>query len=517
MAHDAVDTSIGFLLDAFDRHHDRIAIRHQADEWTYGTLRDRIYRMARALRAHGLDRGDVVALWTGNVSETYVLRYAAGVLGCCTVVLYDQLPVDQVAEMLRTAGAAALVLPADDGTDRAADLAEHLPKLLMLALGPHPAGLPDLAAAAAVESADPLPIEARPEDTAALRLTGGSTGAPKWIPFAHRTPGYFAPAALTAWHDQVQLLCTPIGHLAGTLSEVLLAAGGRVVLHREFDAGRVLAAIEAERVTFLWLAANLLPALVEHPAVGSTDTSSLRSIMLGGWASSVRHVARALEFFGPIIGQGYGANEVGQITILSAKEHLRPELLSTVGRPVPGVEVSIRDAAGEPVPAGVTGEIWVRGPNLMTGYYQGPEQTEQVMRDGGWFVTGDLGFLSEEGYLSVVGRSKEVITGALGGHIYPEAVENLLLAREDVQDAMVTAVHDGAGDLVCAAVVPAPGKTVSASVITEWVRQQRGDAYAPDVVLVLPELPTTGSAKPDRAALRDLVRAHREPAGQPRS
>jgi fatty-acyl-CoA synthase len=186
---------------------------------------------------------------------------------------------------------------------------------------------------------------------------------------------------------------------------VVLAAGGVVVLHERFDAGEVLAAIENQRVTFIWLLPSLLHQLLDHPALESTDTSSLRSLVLGGWASTPYRVAQAIERFGPIVAQGYGANEIGQVTWLTSEENLRPELLTTVGRPVPGVEVSIRDSSGERVDTGVTGEIWVRGPDLMTGYYQQPEETAAVLRDG-WFRSGDLGFLDAEGYLSVVGRSR---------------------------------------------------------------------------------------------------------------
>jgi fatty-acyl-CoA synthase len=180
-----------------------------------------------------------------------------------------------------------------------------------------------------------------------------------------------------------------------------LVAGGVLVLHERFDAGEVLAAIENQRVTFLWLLPSLLHQLLDHPAPESTDTSSLRLLALGGWASTPHRVVQAIERFGPILGQGYGANEIGPVTWLTPEEHQRPELLTTVGRPVPGVEVSIRDCRGERVDTGVVGEIWARGPDLMTGYYQQPEETAKVLRDG-WFRSGDLGFLGVEGYLSLV-------------------------------------------------------------------------------------------------------------------
>ena len=510
MAHDqdTADTSIGVLLAAFERNRDRFAIRHAHGDWTYGDLLDRIYRMARALRAQGLRRGDVVALLTGNRPETLVLRHAANALGCCVTVLYDDLATSLLADMLRTADATALVFDADRYADQAPAVLAEVPGVAAFAVG-DAAGAVNIASAAAAEPGEPIRVEARPDDLASVQFSGGSTGTPKGIPRDSRVPGYFAPAALRGWRDAVQLLCTPVGHLGGTLAGVVLAAGGLVVLHERFDAGEVLAAIERERVTFLWLPPRLLHRLLDHPALASTDTSSLRSIILGGSASTPHRVAEAIERFGPIIAQGYGTREATQITVLTAEEHRRPELLTTVGRPVSSIEVVIRDAAGKPTDG--TGEIWVRGPGVMAGYHRQPELTAEVLRDG-WFNTGDLGHLDDEGYLTIVGRSKDVILAA-GGHVYPSAIEDVLLRHPDIADAIVFGVTAGNRDeQVHAAVVPAPGAVLSADDVVRWVSQERGAAYAPEVVTFLDKLPETGSHKPDRRALRQLLSARDEPS-----
>lgn len=495
-------TSVAFVLAAFARHRERVAVRHSQGEWTYAELLDRIHRMARVLRARGLGRGDVVALLTGNRADTFVLRCAANALGCCVSVLYDGLASVTLADILRRTGASALVF-ADRHADQAREVLAEVPGVSALSLGDSGWGV-DLSALAAAESAEPVRVEARPDDLASIRFTGGSTGVPKGIPHDFRVPRYLAAPWLEAWRDATQLLCTPVGHLGGTLAEVVLAAGGTVVLHEEFDAGEVLAAIERERVTFVWLLPSLLHQLLDHPALRTTDTSSLRALTLGGWASTPHRVAQAMERFGPIVAQGYGANEVGQVTWLNADEHLRPELRTTVGRPVPGVEVTIRDAGGEPVGTGVTGEIWVRGPGLMTGYYQDPEETAKVLRDG-WFRSGDLGFLDAEGYLSIVGRNKDVVI-VPGGHVHPSDIENVLLAHPDVQAALVFGVTEGDNDeRLCAAVVPIPTGDLSEDDVVRWVREKRGALYQPATVLLLDELPKTGSHKPDRAALRRMV------------
>ncbi|MBV9030403.1 MAG: AMP-binding protein [Pseudonocardiales bacterium] len=417
-------------------------------------------------------------------------------------MLYDGLAASTLADIMRRTNVSALAFAPDRYTDQALAVLDEVPGVTALTLGESHYGV-NISTLAEAEPVEPVRIEARTEDLASIRFTGGSTGTPKGIPHDFHVPRYFSTAALTAG-DTTQLLCTPIGHFGGTLAETVLAAGGVVVLHERFDAGEVLAAIENQRVTFIWLLPSLLHRLLDHPALKSTDTSSLQLLALGGWASTPYRVAQAVERFGPIVAQGYGTNEAGQITWLTAEEHLRPELLTTVGRPVSGVEVTIRDPGGELVDTGVIGEIWVRGPDLMTGYYKQPEETAKVLRDGG-FHSGDLGFLDVDGYLSLVGRSKDVIIIA-GGHSYPSDIENVLLRHPCIQAAVVFGVTEADNDeRLCAAVVPTPTGHLSENDVARWVREQRGGLYQPDVVLMLDELPTTCSHKPDRAALRRMA------------
>jgi fatty-acyl-CoA synthase len=496
-------TSISAILAAFARHHDRVAITHARGEWTFQDLLDRIYRTARALSAQGLGPSDVVALLTGNRPETMVLRYAANALGCTTTILFDDLANSLLAQMLRTTDATALVFFPDRYAAQADAAASAVPGTMLLALGEH-CGATNLAALAEHESAAPVPLGARPDQLASIRLTGGSTGVPKGVPRNFRAPGYLSAEALAGWRDATQLLCTPVGHLGGTMAEMVLAGGGRVVLHEQFDAGQVLATIERERITHLWLQPNRLLQLLDHPALDTTDTSSLRSFTYGGWSSTPDRISRAVKRFGPILVQGYGTLEVGQITWLTAEDHLRPELLATVGRVVPGVQVSIRDPDGEPLKAGGTGEIWVRGPYVMSGYYKQPEKTAEVLTDG-WFHTGDLGSLDEDGYLRILGRTRDVIVAA-DGHVHPAAIEDVLLTNPAIQAAVVFGFTTaGRDERVCAAVVPASGAQLSERDVVQWVAEQRGAAYAPEVVLLLDELLTTGSHKPDRVALQQLV------------
>jgi len=174
---------------------------------------------------------------------------------------------------------------------------------------------------------------------------------------------------------------------------------------------------------------------------------------------------------------------------------------------VPGVEVSIRDSSGQQVDTGVTGEIWARRPHLMAGYYKQPELTAKVLCDG-WFRSGDLGFLDAEGYLSIVGRSTDVIIIA-GGHVHPSDIEDVLLRHPHIHAAMVFSITDADNnERVCAAVVPTPTNPLSKDDVVGWVGKKRGSLYQPEFVLILDELPIAGSYKPDRTALRQMVAGH---------
>ncbi|MFB8275077.1 AMP-binding protein [Nocardia colli] len=500
------ETTIGYLLDAFARHASQVAITHARGEWTYGDLLDGVNRMARALSAQGLQRGDVVALATGAEPETFILRFAANALGCATWILYDDLAPSLLVEMLRYVEPAALVFTPGRVDDRLLAAIGQVPGIMALGLGPHPDAV-DLAEQAAAESSGPITIQARPEDLSAIRLTGGSTGVPKGVPHTCALPGYYSPGSLQMWKTTTQLMCTAIGHLGGSLAEVVLAAGGRVVLQQEnaFDPGRALAAIERERVGFVWMQPAMLHQLLDHPALESTDTSSLRVLMVTGGPTTPERMVQALNRFGPIVSTGYGTYEIGQITILSAAELQRPELLTTVGRPVSQVEVCIRGADDESLDTGSIGEIWVRGPGLMSGYYKRPDLTATALRDG-WFRTGDLGFLDAAGYLSIVGRSKDTIVG-LRETVYPAQIERVLYRDPRIQQAVVFGITAGADrdEKIAAAVVPAALQHLSEEDVAVTVRAEMGAAYAPEVVLILAEMPTVGSNKPDRTALRRLA------------
>ncbi|MBO1418769.1 class I adenylate-forming enzyme family protein, partial [Streptomyces sp. FH025] len=290
----------------------------------------------------------------------------------------------------------------------------------------------------------------------------------------------------------------------GTTADFALAAGGTVVMQEGFDAGEVLAAIERHRVSRAYLPPHLLHRLLDHPLLPATDTGSLRRVGYTGCPPSPRRLAEATRRLGRVLHQTYSLTECGPVSRLSPDEHLAPPLLTTAGRPFPDTEVRILDEEGAPLPPGRTGEICVRTPTAMAGYWRDPELTARVLRDG-WLYTGDLGSLDAAGYLTVAGR-RDPMAIIEGHNVFPREVEEPLRTHPDVREAVMFATADGDGlQRVNAAVTVTPRARVTAEQLRRWVREHGDRRCTPDDVLLLPAIPLNGLGKPDLTALRALA------------
>ncbi|MEU4120451.1 AMP-binding protein, partial [Kitasatospora sp. NPDC028055] len=347
-----------------------------------------------------------------------------------------------------------------------------------------------------------------PGDDIGIRHTGGTTGIPKGIlslhgpyrrafdfPFADPRPAGEKPRLLAA---------TPLSHLAGVLADLTLHHGGSVVLQRAFDPGEVLAAIERERITDLFVLPPLLYRLLDHSALARTDLSSLRRLSYGGCAASPARIREALKAFGPVLVGGYGMSEAQNIAVLGPHEHDRTGHGGQVpvGRPLPGVQVQIRAADGTVLPAGEQGEVHVRSGTLMAGYWKQPELTAKVLR-GGWLDTGDIGYFDADGYLYLADRLKDLII-VVGGHVYPTEVEELLLTHPAIAQCAVYGVRDAQqAEHVHAAVVPTPGRQPDLDDVRAFVTANKGRLYAPEALHLVDAIPLTAVGKPDKKRLRE--------------
>ncbi|GAA2266267.1 MULTISPECIES: AMP-binding protein [Kitasatospora] len=507
-------TEVEQILADLDSCPDREALAHRGRTVTAGELRDLTYRMARAMRAQGIDRGHTVTLLTGNLPEAIAARYAANLVGCRVNQLYNRLSADTQAVMVRDVETHALIVDPRHA-DRAAELTGLVPVESVLVLGPASVGK-DLLALAADQPADTFPCRARPQDIRSIRHSGGTTGHSKGICVSYGQVRPFGPELSGSPEEPLRLLvCTTIAHAAGQMTDKVLRAGGSAVLLDGFEPAAVLEAIERERITDLFLMPPLIYQLTDHPRSEHTDTSSLRRLSYGGCQASPARITDALRRFGPVLVQLYGQHEAGIISVLAAEDHdpSRPERLRSVGRPAPGYRVAIRDESGRDLPPGEHGEICVHSDTLMQGYWKQPELTASVLRDG-WLHSGDIGFLDDEGYLTIVDRLKDLINTG-GGHVYTSELEDLLNSHPLVRQSAVFGVPDADRvERVHAVVVPVPGNRIDPDELCAMVRERRGATHEPYRVTFAEALPLTDAGKPDKKLLRAAAERLRETAGE---
>ncbi|MGW8328622.1 AMP-binding protein [Streptomyces sp. NPDC055897] len=498
----AFRTYVAENLDALQSDPGREVLVHQERRVTAGEFRDLVHRLARALRAHGIDRGQTVTLLCGNLPETIAVRYAAHLIGCRVNHLYNKLSAESQVAIVRDVETRALIVD-PRYLERAVEITEATPIPAVLVLGPAKVGA-DLLESAAEQSAEPLAGNARPDDVCTIRHTGGTTGHPKGICTTHEQVQAFRGSVVDPEEEAPRLLvCTTLAHAAGMITDSVLRGGGSVVLLEEFDPAAVLDAIERHRISHLFLLPPLLYQLMDHPDSAVRDTSSLRSISYGGCQSSPTRIADAIRRFGPVLVQFYGQNEAGGISLLMPEDHdpQRPDRLRSAGKVLPQVEVAIRDESGRDLPAGEHGEICVRSAMLMKEYWKQPELTAEVLRDG-WLHTGDIGFLDGEGYLTVVDRIKDMIV-VVGGHVYTTELEDLLNSHPQVLQSAVFGVRDADRmERVHAAVVPVPGSGIDARQLRDLVREEGGAMYEPADITFVDALPLTDAGKPDKKELR---------------
>src|SRR4051795_2501493 len=427
---------------------ERAAVRFEDVELTYAQTWDRCRRLAGALLGLGLQRGDRVAVVAQNSHRSLELFQAVPGAGLTLVPLNHRHADAELRYAIEDAGARVLVadreiaeLPAC--VQHVVDAAAGHEELLA---APPPADFPD---------------DVGEDELAGLFYTGGTTGRSKGVMLRHRALVANAmnlQAVLPFDEETCFLLVAPMFHLAGTLGVLATTwHAGRQVVMRAFDAAAALDLIERERVTTTQVVPSMLAALCDEQLERPRDVSSLRHLTFGGAPSATETLRRARRAFTDAeLMTMYGATETAPL--VTAVRHLERRLdtpgARTCGRPLVGVEARIGEPQERtPVAAGEVGEVAVRGPNVMAGYWRKPEQTDAVLA-GGWYHTGDLGRLDEDGYLYLVDRAKDmIVTG--GENVYSTEVEDVLYRHPAVAEAAVFGIPDPRwGEAVHAVVVP---------------------------------------------------------------
>jgi long-chain acyl-CoA synthetase len=467
------------------------AVRLGGRTLTYEELDDGSARVATLLRERGLQRGDRVGVMLPNVLEFPLSYYGVLRAGGVVVPMNVLLKRREISFYLEDSGARLLLAwhgflaeARDGAADAGAELIAVEPAEFTATL----AALEPTAEMAAVEDSD----------TAVILYTSGTTGKPKGAELSHlnlmRNADVSARTNTTVGQGDVVLGALPLFHSFGqTVSlNASVLVGACLTLVPKFDPGEALETMTRDGVTHFYGVPTMYGALLHHPGREEYDLSSLRVCMTGGSSMPVEVLRGFEDAFGAIVLEGYGLSETSPVASCNHPDRERKP--GSIGTPIEGVEMRIVDESDAEVPQGEVGEIVIRGHNIMKGYWERPNATEEAMR-GGWFHSGDIGREDEEGYFFVVDRKKDMIIRG-GYNVYPREVEELLYEHPAIREAAVLAVpHPEWGEEVGAAVVLEPGEDLAPEEISAWVRERIAAYKYPRVVWFMDELPKGPTGK----------------------
>ncbi|WP_233608738.1 class I adenylate-forming enzyme family protein [Nocardia stercoris] len=494
------------------RHPDKPAVVDADGVVTYAELDDQARRLATGLAALGIGTDDVVAVQLPNSRLACAVDLAVAALGAVVLPFPVGRGSREAASLLRRSHAVAVITPAEyngfpcAGSIR--ELAADLPALrAVIAVGRHAArGCVPLHALLATDAGEFRPRSTDPDGPARILVTSGSEAEPKMVLYSHNALTGGRGATLAALADNPatmrNMFLVPLASAFGSsgTAVTLAAFGATLVLQPKFDAAATLAMIDKARPTHLLGVPTMLRMVLDHPALATTDTSSLRAVVVGGSAIDELTVRKGRDLLGcPVVNLYGSADGVSCHTALDDP----PERATTAGRPDPVVaDIRITDSAGIDLPAGSVGEILSRGP-MSPICYVGDRALDHALRTpDGWTRTGDLGILDSDGYLTVVGRRKDVVIRG-GLNISPAEVESLLITHPAVTDVACVAVPDPLyGERMCAciaATVPLTLDDLTGHLLAAGLEPRK----LPERLLQLPTLPLGPAGKVDRRVLRE--------------
>ncbi|MFJ4937733.1 long-chain fatty acid--CoA ligase [Streptomyces pseudovenezuelae] len=468
----------------------RTALIHGDTTLSYAGLHTRVTRLAHALRARGIRRGDRIAYLGPNHPSYLETLFAAGTLGAVFVPLNTRLAGPEIGYQLSDSGARALVygpshaglvagLPGSTDVRTYVEVGTEYEQLL--------AGSP----------AEPIDEPVAPDDTCIIMYTSGTTGRPKGAMLTHGNLTWNAINVLVDTDliaDERALVSAPLFHTAGLnmLTLPVLLKGGACVLVETFDPSATFDLIEQHRITFMFGVPTMFEQVARHPRWAGADLSSLRILTCGGSPVSTPLIA-AYQERGLTFLQGYGMTEASPGTLFLDAEHAIGKA-GSAGVPHFFSDVRVVRPDLAPVDVGETGEIVLRGPHVMPGYWGLPEETAASFADG-WFRSGDAARVDEDGYVFIVDRIKDMIISG-GENIYPAEIEDLLLGHPDIAECAVIGVPDDKwGEVPRAVVVPREGTTPDPDEVLASLAGRLAKYKIPKSVVVADELPRTASGK----------------------
>jgi acyl-CoA synthetase (AMP-forming)/AMP-acid ligase II len=479
--------------------------------YTHRAFARRVYRAANALLARGIRPQERVAILARNASGVLEVFGAGEVAGFIIVNINHRLSVPEILAIWADAQPCALFFESEFAQAAAALRAKFADLRLMVCFDGAAADAEDHEVLLAGVSDAPPPARAHPDDIAYLIYTSGTTGRPKGVMFQHRAMWEAARTfALESGAPEPikALIVMPLFHVGARIESLgFMFLGGTIVLHRAFDPQAVLETVQQERITAMHIAPVMVQRILDLPDRARFDVSSLNCVHYASAPMPVPLLRRAIAAFGPIFVQVYGMTECLGGTVLKSHQHridgseAERRRLSSAGQPYVGTELRIERMDGSVAEAGEIGEVLIRTPALMKGYWNNAAATAEALR-GGFMHTQDLGYLDADGFLHIVDRKKDMIISG-GENIYSWEVEEALRHHPAVAEVAVIAVPDPQwGEAVKACVVRHDGASVSADELIDHCRTRIASYKKPRSIDFVNALPRLFNGKIDKKALR---------------
>jgi acyl-CoA synthetase (AMP-forming)/AMP-acid ligase II len=502
------------LRQAARRLPDDIGLVWGDRQWSWRELDQRVDAMAAALVAKGVRKGDRVLVQSRNCNQLYESMFACFRVGAVWVPAnFRQVP-EEVASLGETSGASLLICE-DVFADHATAIRARCPAVKgTIVVGEPGTGETYDELVEAHRGASVSVADVDYDDPCWFFFTSGTSGRPKAAVLTHGQMAFVVTNHLAdlmpgTGSDDASLVVAPLSHGAGIHQLVQTARACKTVLpgSRSLDGDEVWRLVEKWRIRNMFTVPTILKILVEHPAVDQHDHTSLRHVIYAGAPMYRADQRRAIEKLGSVLVQYYGLGEVtGNITVLPPHLHGRDDdgdtVIGTCGVERTGMQVSVQDAQGQEVAAGETGEICVCGPAVFAGYYNNPEANGAAFRNG-WFRTGDLGYLDEEGFLYITGRASDMYISG-GSNIYPREIEEKLLEHPAVAEVAVLGVPDALwGEVGVAVCVLKSDAIGSGDEMLTWLEGRIARYKLPKRIHFWRELPKSGYGKVLKRVIRE--------------
>lgn len=468
-------------------------------KWTYREFHEVTNRAASSLKELGVQKDLNVAILIPNSPEFLFTYFGAMKAGGAAATLNTLLKADELEWIINNCEAPVLVTTPHyrKALEPVWASLKHIKQLVLTGdeIGPYSGAvlLKDLLA-----KGDPkFTAKVDQKDTAVMLYTSGTTGHPKGVMLSHDNimyNSYVAPQFIDLQANDVSLCMMPLFHVNAQIASMMatMQAGATVVLEEMFKPRTFIQTLKKHRCTTFSGVPTIYNFLNEMKEAEGEDLGFLKACICGAAPMPVEVFNTFEQKFGAKIIEGYGLSEGTCVSSLNPLQGTRK--IGSIGIPIAGQDMSIWDNEGYPMPDGEVGEIVIKGPNVMKGYYKNEEATYASLKNG-WLRTGDLGYRDQDGYYYIVGRKKEMIIRG-GENIYPKEIEEVLYQHEDILDAAVVGVPDKKyGEEVAAFVLPKAGSSISEKEIRNYLRQKVADFKRPRIIEIVTDLPRTATGK----------------------